>query len=496
MADADGRLELNIAGGARICVPLSLDQITPYVLLEQEDWFEDEIRFVRRWLKPGMRAVDVGANFGVYTISMARLVGAEGRVWAFEPTPATGDYLRQSIDLNGLHSVELYHAAVSDQDGSVSFSLGAHSELNSVAAVGAPGNLIEVRAVTLDRMAAECDWGAVDFVKLDVEGHESEAVQGGRNFFSACSPLIMLEITNRPERAVLLLEELGYTYYRLLPGALTLAPFDPAEPDGGYLLNLFACKDDRASRLADAGLLARSSGAEVAAPEPSAWTAYARNAPYSHSMAERWPEKAGFFSSADRRTYLQGLAAFAASRRADCGPEERLALLKFAYQCVAKALDATETPARRISLARLAWELGWRDIAVDVLLTSAQRVAADAQRILAEPFLAPSARHERLAVGPSQEAWLTCAVIEQCEKLRGYSSLYTGTESHLLLEPLRNLEMRSAEMDRRWELVRLKHRMRSAGWPTGALRVLSEENLNPQFWSGPAIAALEAGGPR
>ncbi len=38
---------LNVRGGARICVPAVLNQITPYILLEQEDWFEDEIRFVR-----------------------------------------------------------------------------------------------------------------------------------------------------------------------------------------------------------------------------------------------------------------------------------------------------------------------------------------------------------------------------------------------------------------------------------------------------------------
>ena len=191
-AEADEWLELNVAGGARICVPLSLDQITPYVLLEQEDWFEDEIRFVRRWLDSGMRVVDVGANFGLYTVAMARLVGSEGRVWAFEPTPATADYLQRNLDLNGLASVELHRAAVSDRDGIVSFSLGASSELNAVAAAGAPGNIVEVQAVTLDRMAVERGWSVIDFVKLDVEGHENEAVRGGKNFFSACSPLVRI----------------------------------------------------------------------------------------------------------------------------------------------------------------------------------------------------------------------------------------------------------------------------------------------------------------
>ena len=55
-------LVLNVRGGARLQVPASLDRITTYVLLEQEDWFEEEIRFVRHWMRPGMRAIDVGAN--------------------------------------------------------------------------------------------------------------------------------------------------------------------------------------------------------------------------------------------------------------------------------------------------------------------------------------------------------------------------------------------------------------------------------------------------
>lgn len=71
------------------------------------------------------------------------------------------------------------------------------------------------------------------------------------------------------------------------------------------------------------------------------------------------------------------------------------------YHCVAEALDANETPARRISLARLTWALRWRSIAADILLASAQRIEADAQQILAEPFLALSRRPQFLS-GPAR----------------------------------------------------------------------------------------------
>ena len=66
---------LKLVDGVRIVVPDSLNLITTYVLREQEDWFEDEIKFLRHLIKPGQRVIDIGANYGVYTLAMAKLVG-------------------------------------------------------------------------------------------------------------------------------------------------------------------------------------------------------------------------------------------------------------------------------------------------------------------------------------------------------------------------------------------------------------------------------------
>jgi hypothetical protein len=68
-------LELRLSDQVTLAVPGHLDSITTYVLLEQEMWFEKELGFLRRWLKRGMTAIDIGANLGVYSLPMARLVG-------------------------------------------------------------------------------------------------------------------------------------------------------------------------------------------------------------------------------------------------------------------------------------------------------------------------------------------------------------------------------------------------------------------------------------
>src|ERR1700730_9946198 len=78
-------LELRCFDAVTLAVPASLQSITAYVLLEQECWFEKEMDFLRRWLRPGMTVIDIGANLGVYSLPMARLVGKTGHVFAYEP---------------------------------------------------------------------------------------------------------------------------------------------------------------------------------------------------------------------------------------------------------------------------------------------------------------------------------------------------------------------------------------------------------------------------
>ncbi|MBI5658651.1 MAG: FkbM family methyltransferase [Nitrosomonadales bacterium] len=114
---------LTLVDGVRVVVPDSLNLITPYVLREQEDWFEDEIKFLRHLLRPGQRAIDIGANYGVYTLSMARTVGPAGHVWAFEPASSTASLLAEGIAANRFTHVTLERSALSSSSGTAQLSL-------------------------------------------------------------------------------------------------------------------------------------------------------------------------------------------------------------------------------------------------------------------------------------------------------------------------------------------------------------------------------------
>jgi FkbM family methyltransferase len=484
---ADGTISVMISGGAKICVPDSVALITPYVLLEQEDWFEDEVRFVRRLLRPGMAAVDVGASFGIFSMAMARAVGAQGKVWAFEPTPGTAEFLQATLALNEAHQVNLTRAAVSDQPGSVQFITGPNSELNAIAHSGEAGDaVLTVPSLTLDQAAADHSWRDVDFVKLDVEGHELQVIAGGRSFFTTASPLVMFEIRASEGvdlRPLAAFQAMGYEVYRLAPGPMLLAPFAAGQAVDSFTLNLFACKPDRAQRLAAEGFLAAGDSA-TAVPAKDAWRNYLEAAPYARDVAEGWPSKPRLFSATHTKTYLQALALFAQSRDLQCNGALRLSLLRRAAELVAAASQEQDTLPRLLTSARLAWELGRRAFAVQLLESAGRRVKGEGASVYHEPFLAPSVRYEQLATGVPTEEWVHCAVVEQWERLRHFSSFYAGTSSLPLLEAIAGLPYRSAEMERRRQLIRMLAGMQNGREANPLVCQQSEEHLNPVLWCG------------
>jgi hypothetical protein len=73
----------------------------------QED--EPEFAVVERLVKPGDRVIDAGASYGFYTYLLARLVGENGRVFAFEPVGVTGEVLAHCLHVWRLENVDLFH---------------------------------------------------------------------------------------------------------------------------------------------------------------------------------------------------------------------------------------------------------------------------------------------------------------------------------------------------------------------------------------------------
>lgn len=458
-------LSLAMIDGVRVTVPDSLEQITPYVLREQHDWFEDEIGFVRRLLLPGEKAIDVGANFGVYALAMARLVGPAGHVWAYEPSSETAAFLAASVRENGFSQLTLEQIALSAKTGMATLALNADSELNALVETSAdafaPAAVEHVRVTTLDERLVAHEWRAIAFIKLDAEGEEMNILHGGRQFFAGQSPLVQYEVKAGTALHLELagaFAAIGYRSYRLVPGLGLLVPFETDAPVDGYLLNLFCCKADRAAMLAARGLLAEMPGTNAqdsgdVNDAQYGWQRSLASMPYVARLAEDWQRvtaKGAFAESA------QALALHARARDRSLGPAERFAALAQSYQLLRKYSERDGRILTLLSLARAARELGNRSVAVNALGRFIQVLLERRQIEIGEPFLVPEPRFEAMTPGADLGRWLLAAALEALERASAFSSFYGSGETLARLSMIHELGFGGDEMHRRLDLVRAR----------------------------------------
>jgi FkbM family methyltransferase len=458
---------LTLVDGVRIVVPDSLFLITPYVLREQLDFFEDELPFVRRLLQPGQNVIDIGANYGVYALPMAQKVGASGHVWAFEPASSTAQFLARGIAENGFGHVTLEQEAMSSAPGSAQLAFHVQAELRSIVhGAAAPDGSEMVSLVTLDDCMDRFGWQDIELIKIDAEGEEANIVKGGRRFFATLAPLVQYELRSAIDVNFDLIRDfgaIGYNSYRLLPGLNLLVPFDANSSPDPYLLNLFCCNADRADRLAAQGLLLRS--ADLAGTVESHgtnslnevgakyhWRHSLAHFPYAASLAPVWEvsEKAG-----ERAGVHQALASYARSRDVTLSMVERFRALEASFLQLRALCELEPVGLRLASLARVANDFGERAVAVNALTRLLESISLMGAVDLNEPFLAPLQQFDSIVPGETVGNWILGAILEQLERRERFSSFYAGPSALERLEVIDTLGFGSPEMGRRLELVRL-----------------------------------------
>lgn len=155
-----------------------------------------------RIVGPGMTVLDIGANIGAHTLPLARLVGDAGRVIAVEPTVWALNRLDANIALNPDLSKRVLTRQVmlvgrpndpvpDEIFASWPFRGGAvHPILRAQAKTSAGA-----QALTMDDLVRECGIDRVDFIKLDVDGHECSVLRGGVEVITRDNPAIVLELS-------------------------------------------------------------------------------------------------------------------------------------------------------------------------------------------------------------------------------------------------------------------------------------------------------------
>jgi FkbM family methyltransferase len=160
------------------------------------------VRAYERLLAPGSVVLDIGANVGAHTLHLARAVGADGKVWAIEPTEYALGKLKANMALNPDVSDRIVCCQVMlvDRDGievpplHSSWPLTGDADLHERHG----GRLMptaNARALTLDSFVAERGITRVDFIKLDIDGHECAMLRGAGATLRALRPVILLELS-------------------------------------------------------------------------------------------------------------------------------------------------------------------------------------------------------------------------------------------------------------------------------------------------------------
>jgi FkbM family methyltransferase len=178
--------------------------------IRRGNWREPELELLPLALRSGETVLDIGANYGLYSYHLSRILGSAGKVYAFEPVPFTVETLRMIKRILRINNVEIIDKGLSDKPGTISFELPVQD--NGAPAAGLahiagrdndrPGKetqiryngsrVVEAQVLRLDDfLPKHVD---VPLMKIDIEGAELMAFRGAASTIDRCHPTVICEI--------------------------------------------------------------------------------------------------------------------------------------------------------------------------------------------------------------------------------------------------------------------------------------------------------------
>lgn len=172
--------------------------------------YDTEFPRLQEWVKAGDCVLDLGANVGNYTARLSQIVGPSGRVIAFEPVPETFELLVANIARFPGRNVTLLNAAASDAvalQGMAMPMLDSGLANRYMAHVTEQGGDFQILCLPVDHLQLTMP---VRLVKIDVEGHELQALRGMEQLLRRWRPRLIVE--GRDDAVAAFLANLGYGF--------------------------------------------------------------------------------------------------------------------------------------------------------------------------------------------------------------------------------------------------------------------------------------------
>lgn len=240
----DGNVAVVTFGnGERVATPPGCPKpiaaaISQYQFARYLDLFE-----ARLVLSQGHVVVDGGAGFGTFALLASRLVGPQGRVVAIEPVPDSLAALRATVKANELNNVIVVDRAIGSEPGATQIHLpeGGWSGATGIAEMLPEGRRIRTYTVpvtTIDALVEELGLECVDFIKLNIEGMEKDALMGASETIRKYKPCISMSAAHLPDDSATLpqvIRDIDSSYVTALTTAASREhPALLAAPDGTW----------------------------------------------------------------------------------------------------------------------------------------------------------------------------------------------------------------------------------------------------------------------
>ncbi|MFO0321509.1 MAG: FkbM family methyltransferase [Bacteroidota bacterium] len=165
----------------------------------ESDYEIENVSFFKKHVKQKDTVIDIGAQIGLMTKLFADLVGKNGKVYSFEPTPKTFSVLKETIKINDIEKIVFpIQQAVSDKKGTAIFNISdvdidaANSLSNSARNHATSG--IEVNITSVDEFVKDMSISKINFLKIDAEGAEYYVLLGAENTIEKHKPILNLAL--------------------------------------------------------------------------------------------------------------------------------------------------------------------------------------------------------------------------------------------------------------------------------------------------------------
>ncbi len=452
-------ISIRIKEGLEFFFPDTLQSLSTFAYLEQENWFEKELMLIQQYLKPGMIALDIGSCFGGYALPMAALVGERGKVVAFEPNRVSCRYLEKSKKANKLNSLSVINKAVTDFSKACIINEAKSPEFAKINFVP-DSRRQEVESVSLDNWWKMIGCPNVDLVKVDVNGQESIVINGAKKLLSETSALIVFAATSLDSCifkdyqrytniSIKMLKKLGYSIYSYLPELNVLSDYDDTQYLDPYQINLVACKSDLAAFLKESGLMVTNLDS-LPKVDNDSWYSHLSNFSFSKSILDQW--KKNFFGK--ENAYMAAFNFLCAAQDKSCySASQKFILLRIALQLFSSIYNENKiSGSLSFSLARVCVELGQKCTALNILQQLKESIVSNKGADFSLPFLTPVKKFDTSHVKDSLENWVVASYVESMLHLRYPSSFFFDENALELNRMLLNNPERSIKAKRRLNL--------------------------------------------